>query len=123
MALTVTFTVNEFTTAKFTGQLVDENGAGIPANVLTAFTLTLYDQLTGAIINGRNAQDVRNNNGVTVDGNGNVVWLLSPADNGTVTTSLPTELHVALWQWAWGTGKEGKQEVGIRVTNLNFVTS
>lgn len=114
-----TFRVNEQTTSKLTGQLVDQNGAGIPTGTLTAFTLTLYNDADGSIINLRNGQDVLNTNNVTVDSSGNVVWTIQPDDNVIVDDTQDAELHIALFQWQWGSpARKGKAAIGIRVANL-----
>jgi hypothetical protein len=118
-----TFPLNEKTSSEITGQLQDETGAGVPAASLTSFTLTLYDLNTGQILNSRNAQNVLNANGVTVDSNGNVVWTLSPADNAIVTDALGVETHIALFQWTWAGGLKGANvEVAIPVRNLAKVS-
>lgn len=85
----------------YTGTLVDENGVAVNSNVLTSFTLTLYDQATNTIINTRNAQNVLNSNQVTVDINGKVTWVWLPADMTIVNPNRASEIHVALFEAKW----------------------
>lgn len=113
--------IPERSTARITAQLVDEAGAGIPGGSLTTLTLTLYAASSSAIINSRNAQNVLNASGVTIDASGNLTFQMDPLDNQIVGTD-PTERHIALFQWTWSAGaKAGKHEVLLTVVNLNQV--
>ena len=117
----VRFRVNEKTTARYTAQIVDELNVGIPAASLSTLTLTLYGVVSGTILNSRNAQNVLNANGVTVDSSGNLVWTMAPADNAILGTQA-LETHAALFVWTWAGTKEGRHEVIILVDNLQKVT-
>lgn len=114
--------INEKTAARLTGQLVDETGAGVSAGSLSTLTLTLYDKLTGTIINGRNAQNVLNASNVTIDASGNVVWSMVAADNPILDDTLTLETHVALFQATWGTGKGANIEIEFQVRNIARVS-
>lgn len=115
----VIFEVNEGVTARYQGVLKDETGAVIPAASLSTLTLTLYRKTSGEIINGRNAQNVLNANGVTVDVNGNLTWTMTPADNGVTSTTVAAEMHIALFEWTYNAGnKAGNHEVWINVLQL-----
>jgi hypothetical protein len=115
--------VNEKVTAKYSAIIQDEDETALSSSDLQTLTLTLYDKSTGTIINSRNDQDVLNTNGVSVDANGNVVWLMDPDDNAIVTSTSKVEKHVALFKWTWDSGnKEGKHEIVIQVKNLTKVT-
>ena len=85
----------------YRAQIVDENKQPISANVLTSYTLTLYDLQSGGFINGRNKQNVLNANQVTVDLNGNVVWIWLPADMTIINAARTVEEHVALFEAKW----------------------
>ena len=114
--------VNEKVTALYTADVQDHEGNAIAGSSLTTLTLTVYDKSTGDIINSRNAQDVLNTNGVTVDGSGNLTWIIDPDDNAIVTSTSKVEKHIALFQWTWDSGnKEGRQEVMLHVKNLTKV--
>lgn len=115
------FQVHEKENATFTATLEDSTGTPIPLAQLVTLTLTLYDVDTESIVNSRDAQNVLNTNNVTVHStSGLVTWEMQTADNVLTTTTKATELHIALFQWTWGTSpvRAGRHEVGIRVTNL-----
>jgi len=57
-------TIQAGESANLTGTLKDATGATLLS--VSTFTLTLYDNITGAIINSRKDQDVNNANGGTV---------------------------------------------------------
>lgn len=108
----------------------DESGVLVPGNVLTALTLTLYVTLadgTQTIINGRDHQNVLNTNDVTLfnalqaraDGKTyNLFWQIRKEDTTIVDSTLTTERHVALFEWAWPNNHFGKQEVILAISNL-----
>ncbi len=114
--------IAERTTPIIEALVDDGTGTGIPASSLTSLTLTLYVAGSPAsILNGRNQQNVLNQNGVTVDAAGNLAWTMSAADNA-VLGSDDEEAHVALFEWAWGSGRAGKHELLLTVANLGVVT-
>lgn len=127
------FSINEKTSGVYYATLVDESGALVGPTVLSALTLTLYDKVTGSIINSRNAQNVKNANNVTVfdtlqmaaDGvtTFNLAWALQPLDGPIVTDSNAVETHIALFQATWAAGAKAlKFEVQLLVKNLWQVT-
>lgn len=114
------FPVPERATQKFTATVKDENGAAIPGASLTTLTLTLYETTTQQIINGRDAQNVLNANGVTVDSAGLLTWVMAPLDNQHLGLARP-ELHVALFEWTYDSGnKRGQHEVGFSIIDSPF---
>jgi len=121
------FDALELTTAKYTANLVDSDGAAIALADITTLTLTLYDvgtvEETGAgIINSRDSQDVLNKEGVTVSAAGALTWIMSPADNPIVTDTNRGEKHIALFTWTYSSGRTGRHEVAIIVQNLTKVS-
>ncbi len=112
--------------------LVDDEEVLLPANVLSTLTLTLYvvrGDGSVSYVNSRNAQNVLNANNVTVynslqtrsDGfTYSLKWAIQPADT-TLVDSVPYERHIALFEFAWPTGKQGKHEVILNVKNLSEV--
>jgi len=90
------FTIKERTTATIAFSLVDEAEAAIPLSSLLTLTLTVKDMASGTVVNGRNAQDIKNANGVTVDSSGNVTWPLTQLDTALVNAPAIHELHRAL---------------------------
>lgn len=118
-------TINERTTARYTALAVDETEEPIPASSLSTLTLTLYDKASGEIINGRQAQDALNANGVSVDESGNVEWIITPDDTPVVGTPRPglVETHIALFEWTWAGGtKAGKHELELLVKQIAKVS-
>jgi len=106
--------------------LRDENGAAVAAQVLTTFTLTLYNLSSGTVINSRSAQNVLNANQVTVDGSGNVVWNWLPADMTIINPNLNSEEHVALFEAKWLDSqlrnRQGNHEVHFIVNRVAQLT-
>ena len=117
--------INERTTAKYTSDpLLDEDGVTVAGSVLSTATLTLYDEKTKTILNSRNAQNVNQANGVTISDAGVVAWTMTPADNAIVNDKLPSEVHVAVFDFRWDAGvSRAMHEVKFLVKNLSMVTS
>lgn len=94
----------------YTGTLVQGNGQPIPNGSLVTLKLTINDESTGAIVNGRNATNVLNLNGVTVNlATGVLVWTPDPLDNPIVNKNPnlddgKLERHVAILAWTWTDG-------------------
>jgi hypothetical protein len=118
------YDVLEQTTPRFTAVLVGEDGVTpIPGSTLSTLTLTLYcDDGNQTIINGRDDQNVLQQNGVGVDESGNLIWTLSQADLVILDDTLPFERHIALFEWTWPTSKAGKFECVFAVQNLAKVS-
>lgn len=117
----MTFQVTERTVAQYSGKLIDEKQAPVPAATLTSLTLSLYDRITGTYINSRNLQNVLNANNVTVDTTGNIVWQIQPGDNIILDDSLLTETHIALFEAIWPNGRVD-HEVELVVRNIKTVS-
>ena len=117
--------INERTTAKYTSDpLLDEDGVTVAGSVLSSATLTLYDEKTKTILNSRNAQNVNQANDVTISEAGVVAWLLRPADNAIINDRLPSEVHVAVFDFRWDSGtSRAVHEVKFIVKNVGMVTS
>lgn len=112
---TVTFTVT------------DNAGAAVPLSAITSAALTLYDvdtyvpgaSPTVGIINGRDAQDVKNANNVTIHStSGLVTWSMQPADNVIATSRRQVERHRAEFRFVVTGGVELEYQFEIEVTNL-----
>ena len=110
--------VNERASALYTAVLKDETGAVIDGTALDSLTLTVYEAASGTILNGRDAQNVKNTNGVTITAGGALTWVLDPADNAVLGTG-PSERHVALFIATWASGaKKCPHELTWHVRNL-----
>lgn len=89
------------TTPQFDGQIVDGEGAGIPAANLDSLTLSIVDTLTGAVINSVSQVDVLNVGRGTVDAEGNFVITLEAADTEMIEVPSATRVQRSLiLDWA-----------------------
>lgn len=70
-------------TPVYQAQIVDVDGQGVPASLITALTLSIADVLTGAIINGVTQVNILNTGRGTVDAEGNLTITLVQGDTGT----------------------------------------
>jgi hypothetical protein len=107
-------------TATITHTIKDDNGVGIADTDLITLTLTLRDEYSGGIINDRDAQDVLNANGGTVNSLGGFELFLDTADNPIVDSSNYREWHVAALQWSYTSGANthvGKDVLKFKVWN------
>ena len=107
--------------------LTDTAGVAVPLSSIATAQLTLYDVETfepGAspsdhIINGREAQDIKNANNVVIHStSGSVTWTMQAADNPLVTERRQVERHRAVFQFTTATAALPK-EIEIEVKNLN----
>lgn len=123
----------EGTTPSISATITNKAGNAIPLSSLTTLTLTLYniDDSACPIINGRNAQDVKNvvENRVTVDANGNLKWTLAPEDSVIVSPSVltdqkPYNTHRAVFKWTYiedNLSQIGSHIIEFQVRNLEKV--
>ena len=97
------FEVNESTTAKIVATFRDENGDLIAT--LESLTMTLFDAVSGTVINGRNATSVLANFSA-----GTLTLFLTPEDNTplSVIPSEPTK-HKLLFEFSYGGGKKSSK--------------
>jgi hypothetical protein len=112
---TVTFTV------------ADNAGTAVPLASIATAGLTLYDcdtyvpgaSPTVGVLNGRDAQDVKNLNNVTIHStSGLVTWAMQPDDNVIVTLRRQVERHRAEFRFVTTGGAEIDYQFEIEVTNL-----
>lgn len=114
--------VNEKSTAIYTAVLRDQDGAIIPLADISTLTITLCT-LDGTIINSRSDQDALNNNGVTVDTLGVLIFTLDPADTAIILPASTDafEIHRATFKMTY-VGGFSNWDVDINVRNLLHVT-
>jgi len=121
-----TYEVYEKSSAVFKATLVDEDGNAVALSALTTLTATLYslDDPAKAVINLRNAQDIKNaNNGTFHATSGLLTFELQPNDNVIVDTSRPRERHLLQFDFTYNAGaKTGRYAAVIVVKNLEKVT-
>lgn len=130
MAARTVYTTDEATTPVYSFQMTDSaDDSTIAKSSLLTIALTYYNLVTGTVINSRNGQDILDANAGTVSSVGLVTWglvLLDTVIEDTEETEVGEyEVHRALFQWTYTssdtTTKSGKDEIDIRVLNLNKV--
>lgn len=95
-------TILEETTAKYTATVTDQDGSAVPAASLDTVHLTVYNKSDEAII--RTTLDALNVNGVTIDSNGALTWLMEPYETKITDRTIEIddkEDHVALFEYSW----------------------
>lgn len=116
-----TFETLEGTTPDYVVTIVDKDDNPVPGSVLDSLTLTVYQEYTEAIVNNRDDQNVLQINGVTVDENGRLRWVMTPDDTAILDDKLHQEPHVAQFEMTYpgvnGT-EASSHEVRILITNL-----
>ena len=127
------YITNEQSTPIYSFQMNDSaDDSVVPESSILTLTLTYCNVADDAIINSRNAQDVKDLNAVDLSTSGLVTWGLVVADTTIqdVTSAGPGigdfELHRALFIWTYtsadGTTKTGNDEINIKIKNLGKVT-
>lgn len=110
----------------YTAVLRDESGAVLSSGAISSFTLTLYDVNTGTVINGRSAQNILNDNQVTVDSQGQVTWTWLPLDMQILNPNRQQEDHIALFVVKWvdlqSRPRQANHEVHFTVNRIPKVT-
>jgi hypothetical protein len=102
------FTMSESTSRLFEADL-EVDGVPISGDLLDSLSLTLRQDFTGEIIAERDAADVLNANGVTVDTNGHLMWTITPAESVLLNRRLPSEPHRVLFEWTYFSGTQQKR--------------
>lgn len=111
--------INEGTTPEWEFDIVDGNDDPLPYTALLTLEATLYDKETGAIINDRNHQDVLNDHGFTLNGDGHGKWKVAPEDSAVLHPGADFEVHVLMLEWTYASGlKDGKFLYVHRINNL-----
>lgn len=90
----------------------------VPYNELSTLTLTYFNQVSGAVINSRNAQNVKNANGVAVTSDCEIIWKLVAADTACIVTTIEddkTEKHIALFEWELSDGMKGSVRIPVYI--------
>jgi hypothetical protein len=103
--------------------LNDELGVPVPLTGLQTLVWTHYNESDGAIVNARNAVNIKNLNGGTVQAtSGACTLILTPADNVILDSTKRSEWHVAYIKGTYNAGAGVvEKEVAIRVVNLSKV--
>ena len=117
--------IQEGESCDLTGAFKNAETAIAKAALLTV-AATLYDESTGTVINTRNAQDILDANGGSVDDSGNLTLRLDPADNVLVGSPAvgSYERHVLRIAWTWNDGvatRTGIQQIRLYVESIQEV--
>lgn len=91
----------EGSTPTFGTTLVDAEGTAIAGSQLLGVWLTLYDEVSLAIINGWQRVPVLNLEGITIDEQGQLRWTLQPADMILLQAYGDPQAHVILLEVQW----------------------
>lgn len=115
--------IPEKATAIYQAKLVDAFDVAIPATGLSSLALTLYtlDDPALQIVNSRDHQNVLNANGVTLDGQGKLVWTITVDDTIVRDQQRSQERLLALFEWNGLTVGVGKHEVVLTIQQLKKV--
>lgn len=117
---------NEKTSLTVTGQFVDEEGDGLSRNVFDVLMLSIYLK-TDRTRRIRSSDDVLDDGGFTIDGNGDFTWSVRPFETEILDPARvrigSVELHVALFEFAWESPRAGiVADAFSTVTGSNLVT-
>ena len=104
-------------------QFVDEDGTAISEGAILTIVMTLYNEADGAIINSRNAIDVKDANIGTLAPDGTLTLDFTPDDMPIIDTDCEVEYHIVLLKFTYsdGTTKTGIVEAALgvqQITNL-----
>lgn len=113
----------EGSTPQYSGILTDENDAPVGSGALLAGKMTLYSVSSGAIINGRNGQNILNANNVTISVAGAIVWKIMEADTKIIDTNpgvIVTHRAVLVFDWldATSTARQMGREISLRIVKV-----
>lgn len=112
------FCTRELSTFAYTAYLKDCDGTPIPLDAIDTIKLTLYNAKDGTKINGRDQQDVKNANGVTIHPtSGLLTFRGSPADSPVFDDCVVREVHIALFEWTYNNSDGGQHQVAFLVEN------
>jgi hypothetical protein len=119
----LTDVVPEGATRVLTLTFLDEFDAPIGSATLTTLKLTLYEEVTKAIINSRTHQSILGVNGGSVSAGGVLTLNLGALDNVVKRVADGSvETHVALLEYTWDTGtKANLVEIYFPVGNVVLV--
>lgn len=119
--------INEESSALYVAYLRDPADNPVTLAQLTAVELTLFDPDDDAIVNGRDGQDVLNENDVTIADvtlNGETIaklsWQIQPEDTVMLDDTKRKENRTAQFRFAWDGGQH-HHPYTFQVKNLHLV--
>jgi hypothetical protein len=116
--------VPERATVRLTTTLRDLDEQPLLLSAIDTVTLTLYNDRTGEIVNGRLRDDIKNSNGGTVSSGGGLTLRLDPEDTVIIDDEKASELRVAQILWTWtedSVEHQGTAEIAFIVRNLQQI--
>ena len=124
------FKLIEGSTAELSFYLMDDEGEFIALADINSLKLNYYDKKSNKFINGRNDQNVLNDNNVTVDSDGKVTWNIQVEDTVISNEDLKTrtqdiygyyeEIHIAKFAWTCNLGASTQfSEIVIPIQKLD----
>jgi hypothetical protein len=112
--------VNEGSQKEYSATLLDEDDAPVVLASLADIVVTLKDFETGEVINGRDAQSVKNANGGAFHATtGAFTMDFDEEDNVIVTETNRKEKHIATFLATWNGGQH-QWDVIVRVQNVGM---
>lgn len=133
------FDVLEDSAFELTAQLKDTDDTDLDLVDIETITLTLFltrdgdTSPAGTIVNGRDSQDIKNDNDVVIGATGLLTWDVQPEDTVVINDEITIcgnvmknkrEIHRALFEWTKTVGagsEQGKKRVDFIVYNLDEV--
>ena len=122
-------TIQEGESCNVVGTFYDNDGAAIAKTALGTVTADLFLESSGASINSRKAQDIKDANGGTITAAGVLTLRLEPADNVIVGSPAIDEYeqHLLRITWTWDDGvaasdRTGIQDIRLYIQQLRTVT-
>jgi hypothetical protein len=102
--------------------LEDQDGQPLDPSLITAVTLTLYDRVSGAVINGWQDRTILNANGGALSLEGRLSVHLGPPDMRILDDTRASEDRVALIHYEWNSGQDARNhEIHFALLNLSYI--
>jgi len=109
--------VAESSTRLYSAVLTDENGNRLGSSGIDSIKLTLYNRHDRAIVNSRDAQNVLNANGGSLDSQGNFTFEFTPLDTAILDDTLEYENRIALFEVVFAGTRKSAQEIEFQIRN------
>lgn len=117
---------DEESTLTITTTLKDASGVAVASADIDSITLTLIEDVSGSVVNSRDAQNVLNANNCTMHAtSGLFTWNVQSGDTSIVSTDTLVgyfEHHLATFVVTWDTTNNLPWRVLLKVRNLRSVT-
>ncbi len=111
-------TVNERSSARYTFTVLDYDRVMIPKSQMSTLRLSVFEARSLTTVNGRNDQNVFDQNNVTIAADGTITWDVQPGDNIIVNPEYSQETHTVQFTLVVTGGKQHVHQTAIVVNNL-----